>query len=328
MDLVALRPFWHPAAPAADLADTPKQVTLLGEQLAIWRTADGVAAVADTCVHRGTALSGGRVTDGCISCPYHAWQFDSTGRCTRIPQQDATAPIPARAAVAAHHCVERYGLIWVCLAETPHHDIAPFPEFADPGYRHALTVPYTWAADAGRMLENFTDFGHLAWVHPGLLGDPDYPLVPDTTVVQDGPTLRYSIAVDAPAAKSGDTDITSADQTAEYIHLDVRYQLTLPFTIHFVTEDDAGGVRLIYFVVQPVDETHATGYAWMGRNYDFETPDSVFTDFQSLIAEQDRVIVESQRPAQLPLGPADEFQLSFDKVAINYRRAMTALLAG
>jgi hypothetical protein len=26
-------------------------------------------------------------------------------------------------------------------------------------------------------VENFTDFGHFPWVHPGLLGDPDRPVV-------------------------------------------------------------------------------------------------------------------------------------------------------
>lgn len=25
---------------------------------------------------------------GCIECPYHGWQFDSIGLCTKIPQQE------------------------------------------------------------------------------------------------------------------------------------------------------------------------------------------------------------------------------------------------
>ena len=38
--------------------------------------------------------------------------------------------------------------------------------------------PYRWQCDAARQVENFTDFGHFPWVHPGLLGDPDRPVVP------------------------------------------------------------------------------------------------------------------------------------------------------
>ena len=41
-----------------------------------------------------------------------------------------------------------------------------------------------------------------------------------------------------------------------------------------------------------------------------------------MLAEQDRPIVESQLPAELPLDLADELQLPFDRVAIAYRRGM------
>ena len=39
--------------------------------------------------------------------------------------------------------------------------------------------PYSWACDASRQVENFTDFGHFPFVHPGLLGDPERPVVPE-----------------------------------------------------------------------------------------------------------------------------------------------------
>jgi len=38
-------------------------------------------AVDDACRHRGTALSGGLLRDGVVTCPAHLWQYDvRTGR--------------------------------------------------------------------------------------------------------------------------------------------------------------------------------------------------------------------------------------------------------
>ena len=34
------------------------------------------------------------------------------------------------------------------------------------------TGPFEWQCNASRQVENFTDFGHFPFVHPGLLGDP------------------------------------------------------------------------------------------------------------------------------------------------------------
>jgi nitrite reductase/ring-hydroxylating ferredoxin subunit len=40
-----------------------------------------ISAVDDACHHRGTALSGGIVRDGIVTCPAHLWQYDvRTGR--------------------------------------------------------------------------------------------------------------------------------------------------------------------------------------------------------------------------------------------------------
>ena len=45
-------------------------------------------------------------------------------------------------------------------------------------------------------------------------------------------------------------------------------------------------------------------------------------EFERTIFEQDRRVVESQRPERVPFDLAAEMHLKFDAVAINYRRAM------
>jgi nitrite reductase/ring-hydroxylating ferredoxin subunit len=54
-----------------------------GTPVAVFRTEDGWAAIGDTCPHMGTSLSGGKVRDGIVECPWHHWRFDlATGRST------------------------------------------------------------------------------------------------------------------------------------------------------------------------------------------------------------------------------------------------------
>jgi Vanillate O-demethylase oxygenase C-terminal domain len=60
----------------------------------------------------------------------------------------------------------------------------------------------------------------------------------------------------------------------------------------------------------------------IGRNYDPDQPPEVLQEFERTIFEQDRRVVESQRPERVPFDLAAEMHLKFDAVAINYRRAM------
>ncbi len=153
---------WHPVAYSSALADQPVATTLLGEAVVLWRTANGDAhAMRDLCVHRGTALSLGWVADDCIVCPYHAWRYDASGACVRIPQS-TLATIPTKARTTVYQCQERYGLIWVCLAAgEPAYSLPEVPELESGLYKVVNTGPFAWRSDASRQVENFTDFGHF-----------------------------------------------------------------------------------------------------------------------------------------------------------------------
>ncbi|HTP14830.1 MAG TPA: Rieske 2Fe-2S domain-containing protein, partial [Streptosporangiaceae bacterium] len=86
-NLRAQRACWHPVAFAADLADQPLPADLLGEPLVLWRGRDGsLRVLSDLCVHRGTALSLGRIDGGELVCAYHGWRYAADGRCVAIPQ--------------------------------------------------------------------------------------------------------------------------------------------------------------------------------------------------------------------------------------------------
>jgi phenylpropionate dioxygenase-like ring-hydroxylating dioxygenase large terminal subunit len=319
----ALRACWHPVAYSGDLATgEPLAVDLLGEALVLWRDSAGTAyAFFDLCIHRGTALSLGTVEGDEIVCPYHGWRYRSDGACTRIPQLADPTRVPAKARATAFTCAERYGMIWVALEE-PRWALPEVPELEDPAWATVWCGPYWWACDASRQVENFTDFGHFPFVHPGLLGDPERPVVPAHEVRTDGHVLHYEIV--RPEAPANEEFPVFGNEVVEAPERRSRYELHLPYTIVLRLGWGGQAGMVYFFACRPEGPDRTTGFLAIGRNYNLEQSDSVLQEFEDVIFEQDRRIVESQRPERVPFDLADELHLTFDAVAVAYRRAMRA----
>lgn len=319
-DLDALRACWHPVGFSDALGSGPQATDLLGVPLVLWRDSSGEAhAFHDLCVHRGTALSLGTVEADEIVCPYHGWRYAASGACTGIPQLEDPTRVPAKARATAFECTERYGIVWVALEETRW----PIPDVPELDAWQTVTCgPYLWACDASRQVENFTDFGHFPFVHPGLLGDPNRPVVPAHDVHTEGHVLHYEV-VRPEAANTDDFPVFANGEREEPVRHN-RYQLHLPYTIVLRIDWGAEDGMLYLFVSQPIAEDRCAGYVVIGRNYNLDQPDHVLRDFEDVIFGQDQVVVESQRPEQVPFDLAAELHLKFDAVAVAYRRAMRA----
>jgi phenylpropionate dioxygenase-like ring-hydroxylating dioxygenase large terminal subunit len=320
--LAALRACWHPVAYAADVAAAPHATTLLGEPLALWRDARGTVHVfRDVCVHRGTALSLGCVEGDEIVCAYHGWRYRGDGTCSAIPQLADPTRVPARARAVTYTVTERHGLVWAAL-DTPRWPLPEVPGLEAPAWRTVRTGPFAWACDASRHVENFTDFGHFAFVHAGLLGDPGDAVVGPHEVTLDGHVLRYTYG--RPDTPNTDAFPVFAAEERKAATRRTRYALHLPYTI--VEHIDWGGADgLVYvFASQPVAADRCIGYCLVARNYNLEQPDEVIQAFERTIFGQDQRVVESQRPERVPFDLAAELHLTFDAVAVAYRRAMRA----
>src|SRR4051794_22978589 len=120
-----LRRFWYPIMPMSHVGKDPAPFKLLGENIVVWKTSDGgIACVQDRCCHRSAKLSLGYIEDGNIVCGYHGWAYAANGVCVKVPQQPAM-PIPERRRVPSYRTAEKYGYLWVALAEP----LTDMPEF-------------------------------------------------------------------------------------------------------------------------------------------------------------------------------------------------------
>jgi phenylpropionate dioxygenase-like ring-hydroxylating dioxygenase large terminal subunit len=309
----ALWRYWHPVAFAADVGEKPVAVTLLHQCLVLARLGDRLACFRDLCVHRGTPLSLGWIDGDELVCGYHGWRYASSGACTCIPALPARHPIPRRARAEAFRVEERFGIVWVCLSEP----VAPIPEFSevdDPSFKLTYHPAVTWKASAARRTENFVDAAHFPWVHENILGTRDHPEVPEITITRHGEELRYAFE-----------DLPNPMHPLPHRRV---YRIHLPFTIHqrkVRTGDD--DVEVSFQATCPNGERESTAFLIIGRNFPL-SPEEEAERFalDELINAQDRPIVESQRPEELPLDLAAELHLKGpDAVAVAYRRLLGEL---
>lgn len=315
----ALGKYWHPIARSEDVSDKPARFALLGDFVVAFRDAEGTVAFKDMCVHRGAALSLGTIRNGNIMCPYHGWEFDRTGACVRIPSRAADAPIPALAHTLAYRTAERYGVVWVAMEE-PEFDLPPFPDdvFGAEGWHDFMSYREVWATSAARTVENFMDFSHFPYVHEGLLGTEDKAEVAPYKVTKTPDGLRYTFEQEEPSELYG----KGGKQVVEY-----EYIIHMPFTIHLKkVERDSRNTTIITMATSPLTEKTSELYVWILRNHSLDAPDSDFGDFTNTIMEQDRVVVESQRPEGIPDSLKEELHLNpADAAALVYRQKLLSM---
>ena len=77
----------------------------------------------------------------------------------------------------------------------------------------------------------------------------------------------------------------------------------------------------------PLGRKETRTFSWCSRNYDLDASlDQGFVDFQTVILDQDRLVVESQRPEELPVDLSEELHIKgVDQVSIEYRRWLLEL---
>jgi sulfoxide reductase heme-binding subunit YedZ len=89
---------WIDAGPAAEIPDGRARVVSIpgGERVAVFRYGDRVSAVTNVCAHQRGPLGEGRIVDGCISCPWHGWEYRPEDGCSPPPFEERIATYRVR----------------------------------------------------------------------------------------------------------------------------------------------------------------------------------------------------------------------------------------
>jgi phenylpropionate dioxygenase-like ring-hydroxylating dioxygenase large terminal subunit len=314
--------FWQPVARSSDLGGGYiLPVRLLGTPVALARLDGKLTAVLDVCRHYQARLSLGEIAviDGkqAIQCPYHGWAYGLHGACVRIPQFPAGRKIPAGAGVPSFAATEALGLIWVCLEGPAAFGLPAFPEYDDPAFRAVILdedIPTKTAST--RMIMGTLDDTHFPWVHEGILGDRDKPAAPDHVVTRDGPVLKVDYDMMQPASlSSGATD--GADVAIEY-----RNEVHMPNVVK-LAKNTPSGRYIVWLATCPVDHKTCRNFWTFARDYDLDPArDEIYREFSTHVRQQDKPIIESQRPwllppfwtqIEMPLRPGDLPLIAYQK---------------
>jgi phenylpropionate dioxygenase-like ring-hydroxylating dioxygenase large terminal subunit len=145
---------------------------MLGLPIVVRRDRNGrPSAMRDVCPHRGMPLSFGRFDGERLECPYHGWQFDTSGQCRRIPALIDGAQAD-KVRIPSYPCAEQDGYVWVFLADPKHSDITPpeiprLPLPSEPYQEFDISMTLTCRMDDAVI--GLIDPAHGPYVHKSRL---------------------------------------------------------------------------------------------------------------------------------------------------------------
>ena len=97
--------------PAAEIPDGEGRVVPLGgERVAVFRNGTEISCISNVCRHQMGPLGEGRIIDGCVTCPWHGFQYDPVTGCAPPPFDDRLETYD----VAIHD-----GFVWVNPVANP-----------------------------------------------------------------------------------------------------------------------------------------------------------------------------------------------------------------
>ena len=319
-----LASFWHPISFSEEVKDTPFGTKLLDQELVVYRTRKGITVANSRCPHRGASLTLGILKDDQLICAYHGLHYNHSGACTNIPSndRDTKVPISPRMCLTTYPVVERYGLVWTCLAGGEARPALPdWQVLEELNVQKAAHLEFSINTSAGRYTENFNDVAHFPWVHGDSFGtsreemgetkEAAYELKETT------PQAIYGV-VESEGQLQVKPDAPPSDCTSEYI-------VTFPFASYLKMHFHGTGTQHYFLVMRPTSSKRTRGFLMLTRDYDTADPFEEFVEFQRKVNVEDCRIVETQYPVELPLDPSIEINTTADVFSAAYRRGLRKL---
>lgn len=314
---------WYVLADAGEVADSPVGVHALGQDFVLFRDGEGRArCLSNVCVHKGGSLCRGSVVRGAVECPYHGWRFNGDGECVEIPSLGDTQRIPGRARVDAYPVVEKWGLVWVFLGDLPEAERPPvpdfFPEYDDTSgawrfVRGKAVFNCNWV----RAIENGVDRTHAIFVHTDF-GNPQNPVVPGFEV-EDSDNRLYAYTMRKPLNKRGAWREAIPDERDER---KTEVQIFVPGPcIRIQMHMQPPVSQIIVTAYTPIDPYRTQLHFIHARNFMLDEKHDTDTKARvHFVLEEDAVVLNELRPAEVPPSATDELLLANDRHGMLYRR--------
>lgn len=300
-----LRSFWWPVALSEEVKDIPVPVSILGEELVLFRDLSGHLALLDRhCAHRRASLEYGRIEEQGIRCAYHGWYYDKQGAVLDRPAE----PIKTTSSIRQNWYPVRElgGFVFAHLGPDKERP-PPLPRY-DVLVRDGYRVAERGDAEDGKAyncnwlqgVENTTDTTHLAFLHGIVDGCPAFKAVegdygvkifilapgskPNTVRVRRRCTVLPTINRKSREPKGKDPDgLSAAVQQAIWI---------VP-----IDDTRCEEMRLTVYAESPKDKRYHGVYRDRAKQKERKPYDRRFYgDITGIVPLEDKAMVESQGP--------------------------------
>lgn len=330
-----LRNIWYMAGWSDALGEGLLPRRIFDRNIVLFRTKEGVAALADRCPHRFAPLSLGEKVGENVVCPYHGLTYDGSGKCVRNPFSDT---IPAAARVDAWYVLEKHGMIWLWGGDPKEANPQTIPDFsmvADNGFTRVvrgytlLEAPYEFGID------NLMDLSHIEFVHKGSFAGNGVIFNGQHAIKDEGDTLRSNWWMPGVKAPPHTVGVYPADMETDH-WLDMRWNAPafMQLEIGACPKDAAretGVIAQQAHILTPATPT-TTHYFWATTRYhdldSSETDDFLRALFAQAFDEEDKPIIKAayDNLEGQDFWAAQPLSLGIDAGGTRVRRKLEAML--
>ncbi|MHA1536345.1 MAG: Rieske 2Fe-2S domain-containing protein [Alphaproteobacteria bacterium] len=280
-----LRNMWYPISPSWAVGGKPIGITRLGENIALWRDADGqVHAIEDRCPHRGARLSLGWNLGDRLACWYHGVEVGGDGRVKDVPAVD-NCPMVDTESVKSYPSREIRGAVFAYFGDALHPEPVTLTlprELADEEEYGTMLCTAIWRCNYRYAVDNVMDPMHAA---SHSMAEGDKQAVMRISKTETG--LMYEKAdqrgVNFDWVEFGDTG-------CHWLRLDIPYRKSA----------GPGGPFGILGCVTPIDEGTCQVYFWRNRRVSGWQRDvwrfmykNRLEGLHWAVLEQDRLVLEN-----------------------------------
>jgi len=288
-----LRNRWYPIAPSWQVGARPIGVTRLGQNIVIWRDADGgPRALEDRCPHRGARLSLGWNLGDRLACWYHGVEVGGDGEVKTVPAVEG-CPLEGTKAVRSFAVREIEGAIFAYFGDAAHPepvDLVLPQELADTDNYATMLCTAIWKCSYRYAIDNVMDPMHGAYLHARShsMAEGDKQARMRIAKIDDGLVFE----------KEGQRDVNF-----DWVEFRETGAVFMRLAIPYRKSAGPGGLFGIVGCVTPVDEETCQVYFWRNRKVSGWQRDvwrfMYRNRLESLhwdVLEQDRVVLENMSP--------------------------------